>query len=322
MSEIRPRSSRTREIVQPTSQEEAVFQVDRFSDARKRVEQTRVGGGALWKAAAALLEAQIAAGRFFAADPDYHPGNNAKIRSHSESDLILPAQQVIWRWQRAAAAAHLQEKYLDELRADYTEEAARLHIPTQIGLIRFAAAAQHRATATTPALPDGTYRAIVIDPPWPVQKIERDVRPNQHSGLDYPTMSLHEIAELPVAELASVTGAHLYLWTTHRQLRMALEIAESWGFTYQCLLTWVKTNGGMTPYSWMYDTEHVIFARRGSLDLNRLGLRLSMTERSGRHSAKPDVFYDRVLAASPEPRLEMFARRSRDGFTPWGDEAP
>jgi len=38
------------------------------------------------------------------------------------------------------------------------------------------------------------------------------------------------------------------------------------------------------------------------------------------HSIKPDVFYERVAAASPGPRLEMFARTSRDGFDCWGNE--
>ena len=33
---------------------------------------------------------------------------------------------------------------------------------------------------------------IVLDPPWPMAKIERDVRPNQ-VAFDYPTMSEDEL---------------------------------------------------------------------------------------------------------------------------------
>lgn len=164
----------------------------------------------------------------------------------------------------------------------------------------------------------GTYSTIVIDPPWPMEKIGRDVRPNQ-KAMDYPTMELDAIADLPVSELASDEGCHLYLWTTHRFLPNAMELVEQWGFRYQCLMTWVK-NVGITPFSWMYDTEHVIFARRGSLDLTQLGLRLSFTAPVTKHSEKPDVFYERVAQASPGPRLEMFARRPREGFEPWGNE--
>ena len=70
----------------------------------------------------------------------------------------------------------------------------------------------------------------------------------------------------------------------------------------------------------MYNTEHVLFARRGNLDLLQYGLKLSFDAPRTRHSEKPDVFYDRVVAASPGPRLEMFARREREGFVPWGNE--
>jgi N6-adenosine-specific RNA methylase IME4 len=171
-----------------------------------------------------------------------------------------------------------------------------------------------------PELPNGQYRCIVIDPPWPMQKIEREVRPKQGKRLDYPVMTLEEIAALPIGNLATSDGCHLYLWTTQKYLPTALEMVEGWGFRYQCLMTWRK-NVGITPYSWMYDTEHVIFARLGSLQLQELGLRLSFEAPVTRHSEKPDIFFDeRVIPASPEPRLEMFARKVRDGFTVWGDE--
>mgnify|MGYP001588204947 CR=1 FL=1 len=168
--------------------------------------------------------------------------------------------------------------------------------------------------------PAGKYRCIVIDPPWPVQKIVREVRPNQDLDLDYQTMTLEEIAALPVGELVMPDGCHLYLWITQKFLPVGLELAKKWGFSYQCLMTWRK-NTGMTPYSWMYDTEHVIFATCGGLPLQKFGLRLSFDAPVVRHSEKPDVFYaDRVCLASPEPRLEMFARKKREGFTVWGNE--
>lgn len=167
--------------------------------------------------------------------------------------------------------------------------------------------------------PDGTYRCIVIDPPWPVQKIEREERPVQSARLDYPTMSLDDIRALPVPVLADDAGCHLYLWVTQKFLPDGLQLCADWGFRYQCLMTWVKPTG-FTPFSWMYNTEHVIFARRGSLDLDRMGLKLSFDAGVVRHSEKPDVFYERVLAASPGPRLEMFARADRDGFVVWGNE--
>ncbi len=169
--------------------------------------------------------------------------------------------------------------------------------------------------------PPGRYRCIVIDPPWPMKKIERDERPNQGVELDYPVMSLEDIADeahVPVRTLAD-EDCHIYLWVTHKFLPAGMDLLTTWGFNYQCVMTWRK-NVGITPFSWMYDTEHVLFGRRGSLKLEQLGLRLSFEAPVVGHSVKPDVFYERVLAASPGPRVEMFARTKREGFTSWGNE--
>jgi len=174
--------------------------------------------------------------------------------------------------------------------------------------------------AITPAIPTRKYRCIVIDPPWPMKKIEREKFPNQGLELDYPTMDLEEIEALPISDLSEESGCHLYLWVTQKFLPAGLQLVEKWGFNYQCLMTWRK-NVGFTPFSWMYDTEHVIFARRGNLPLQQLGLRLSFEASTNGHSVKPDIFFnDRVIPASPEPRLEMFARKNREGFEVWGNE--
>lgn len=57
---------------------------------------------------------------------------------------------------------------------------------------------------------EGLYDVIVIDPPWPMEKIERDCRPNQTQSLDYPVMSEDELNEfkLPLAD-----NCHVWLWT-------------------------------------------------------------------------------------------------------------
>lgn len=38
------------------------------------------------------------------------------------------------------------------------------------------------------------------------------------------------------------------------------------------------------------------------------------------HSRKPEKFYQRVERYSEGPRLDMFARQSRPGWTAWGHE--
>lgn len=175
-------------------------------------------------------------------------------------------------------------------------------------------------------LPKGKYSCIVIDPPWQMQKIERDVRPNQVE-FDYPTMNEEELKAFPLPDMAGA-DCHLYLWTTQKHLPLALRLAEHWGFRYQCLLTWRK-NVGFTPFSWMYSTEHVLFCRKGTLPLLKLGERLDFEgdfEGVGfnanvrEHSRKPDEFYDLVKKVSPGPYLDVFSREQRDGFEQYGNE--
>ena len=48
-----------------------------------------------------------------------------------------------------------------------------------------------------------------------------------------------------------------------------------------------------------------------------------ITAEVGRHSQKPEVFAEMIEQMYPHvPKLEMFARREREGWTAWGNEAP
>lgn len=217
-------------------------------------------------------------------------------------------------WQRIAAMPETAfTAYISEIK----EAAKEL---TTAGILQAAARLSIPEPTLTPPLPTGRYRCIVIDPPWPVAKIEREERPNQGVTLDYPTMTIEAITALPIPDLAEPTGCHVYLWATHKFIPAAFDMFEVWGVRYQCLLTWVKPTG-MTPYSWMYNTEHVLFGRIGSLGLERMGLKLAFDAPVTRHSEKPAIFYQRTCEASPGPRLDMFARTAHIGFAAWGNEA-
>jgi len=167
-------------------------------------------------------------------------------------------------------------------------------------------------------LPDKQYRTIVVDPPWMMEKILRDERTNQ-KDFDYPTMELDEIKMLPIERMAVADGCHIYLWTTQKYLPDAFDILRAWGVEYQCLMVWHK-NVGFTPFSWMYNGEFCLFGHIGSLPLVKMGMALVFSAKVREHSRKPDEFYDLVRQASPEPRLDMFAREQREGFETWGNE--
>ena len=231
------------------------------------------------------------------------------------------------RWARVAlSTAEQREAYEREATVSGEEV-------TRTGLAQWLARLYPPDPAETPPLPPGRYRCLVIDPPWPMEKVERDARPDQGVALDYPTLpvfggelnedgepqDIEHVAAVPA--LAAEDGCHVYLWTTQHFLHDALHLFDAWGVNYECTLTWAKPTGPC-PFSWRYTTEPILFGRVGSLPLQRQGLSLWFAAPSGpgRHSRKPDVFYERVLEASPEPRLELFARTARDGFVVWGNE--
>jgi N6-adenosine-specific RNA methylase IME4 len=98
---------------------------------------------------------------------------------------------------------------------------------------------------------------------------------------------------------------------------------RGWGFEYVTLLTWHKLGAPGMGWYFRGDTEHVMLGIRGKAPIPP-ELRVSnhfAAPRTG-HSVKPDRFYEIVERVSPEPRLEMFARRRRVGWDVWGDEAP
>ncbi len=165
----------------------------------------------------------------------------------------------------------------------------------------------------------GEYRTLVIDPPWPMRKVQSGAHRYRSSDWPYAYLTEDELANMESLLKLPAAQSHLYLWSTHRHLEMALRLVKIWGYQYQCMLTWAKRRG-MVPFSWRYDTELVIFARRGGLPLQRMGESLLVEGGAREHSRKPQAFYDLVRRVSPEPRIDVFSREHRAGFDSWGDQ--
>lgn len=167
------------------------------------------------------------------------------------------------------------------------------------------------------------YRTIVADPPWEIGNFPANLhaRGMGTNPCPYPTMSVDEIAALPVRDLAE-KQAHLYLWTINAYVEDAYEIARAWGFKPGKLLVWAKAPKGRgLGGTFASATEYVLHARRGLLPYQGRIDRNWWSWPRGAHSAKPDAFQDIVEQVSPGPYLELFARRQRLGWDTWGNEA-
>jgi len=164
----------------------------------------------------------------------------------------------------------------------------------------------------------GLYDVLVIDPPWPMQKVDREERPNQ-SEFDYPTMQESELAGMI---LPCKADSHVWLWTTHKFLPMAFRLLESWDLKYVCTFVWHKP-GGFQPFGLpQYNCEFALYARRGSPKfISTKQFPVCFDAPRGAHSEKPDAFYDIVRRVAAGKRLDMFNRRKLTGFTGWGKEA-
>lgn len=110
------------------------------------------------------------------------------------------------------------------------------------------------------------YRTIVADPPWDHSDgTGKNIVERRVTHLPYQTMTVGEIAALPVRDLSDNIGedAHLYLWTTHRYLPESFGIARGWGFHYSTTLVWCKPPRGFSlGGTWPTNAEFVLFCRR------------------------------------------------------------
>jgi N6-adenosine-specific RNA methylase IME4 len=188
--------------------------------------------------------------------------------------------------------------------------------------------------------PGKLYDVIYADPPWRYQVKNMQGCAENH----YPTMSIEEIAALPVQRIISANSI-LFMWATWPLLFSEpgpIDVIKGWGFKYKtCAFVWVKANKSTEVNQTMFfaeditglnekvglgrwvrgNTEFCLLATHGSPKRLAANVHQIIYEKIERHSAKPDEARKRIVQLVGDlPRIELFARIRRPGWDVWGNQ--
>jgi N6-adenosine-specific RNA methylase IME4 len=184
------------------------------------------------------------------------------------------------------------------------------------------------------------YGTVLCDAPWHFQSWQNGRWKGDgkiftpQKAPEYHTMSVEQIAALPVAEVASADSV-LFMWGIWVMLPQTLQVIEAWGFEYKtCAFNWIKADarqremfhddvkGQLGLGYWVrQNSEFCLLATRGKPKRLHADVRQGIIEPRRQHSRKPSIVYERIERLVAGPCLELFARGpSRPGWTKWGLE--
>lgn len=175
------------------------------------------------------------------------------------------------------------------------------------------------------------FKSVLADPPWQFQNRTGKVAPEHRRLSRYGTLTLEQIAGLPVQDVVSDV-AHLYLWVPNALLPEGLATMAAWGFKYKSNIIWhkIRKDGGPdgrgVGFYFRNVTEVLLFGVRGkgkgvrTLAPGRSQVNF-IASRKREHSRKPDEQYELIESCSPGPFLELFGRGTRRGWSTWGNQA-
>lgn len=106
-------------------------------------------------------------------------------------------------------------------------------------------------------------------------------------------------------------------------LPQALEVLAEWGFEFKTSAVWAKEGAPGQGFYFRQDHEILLVGTRGHPGVPTTGNRPSsiIDARKGRHSEKPAVVRTLLESMYPDAkRVELFARETVPGWTPWGNE--
>ena len=179
--------------------------------------------------------------------------------------------------------------------------------------------------------PKKKYKIIYADPPWSYNSTSKNGTSRGVAEKYYNTMSLKEIKELPINNLAD-DNSLLFMWITFPHLHEMNDILNSWGFKFKTVaFNWIKVyKHSRKPilacgYWTRSNGEICILATKGKDYPRRISAGISqiVISEQKKHSEKPDEVRKRIVDLVGDlPRIELFSRSKREGWDAWGDQVP
>lgn len=170
------------------------------------------------------------------------------------------------------------------------------------------------------------FNIIYADPPWNFKTYSSKGKGKSPEKY-YSCLTLEDLKALPVPSLAA-TDCALFLWMPSQHLKEALELMETWGFTFKTIaFVWRKKckasdndHFGLGYWTRM-GSEFVLLGTKGNPQRQSASVRQVVEESVGVHSAKPPIIRDLIVELLGElPRIELFARETCPGWVAVGDE--
>jgi N6-adenosine-specific RNA methylase IME4 len=173
------------------------------------------------------------------------------------------------------------------------------------------------------ALPARRYGVIYADPEWREEVWSRETGMDRAPDNHFLTSAADVIRSRDVASIAA-SDCVLFLWATIHHEAIAHEVMEAWGFEYKSQIIWDKETIGLGRWV-RAQHEILLIGARGSPPCPAPGEQwpsVVRAPRGERHSEKPEIFYRLIESYYPNaPKIELNARRRRQGFDAWGFEA-
>ncbi len=177
------------------------------------------------------------------------------------------------------------------------------------------------STGVAPALADiiqhgQRFAVILADVPWKYG----DTGPRGGTGPHYQTMPEDEVRALPINEVAA-ENATLFLWCPDGMLETAQSVMTAWGFRRCATIVWNKQNGLGCGSRVRGCHEFLLVGIRGKPPTWGGNIASVIEAPRGKHSKKPTIVHRLIeKALGGVDRLELFARRRRDGWVCIGNQ--